>query len=335
MVPNRFPDDGEEPEYNTIDASLWFVHAVDRYLTYSKNTTGVRSVAWPAIKQILDGYRRGTRYDIHMDEDGLIAGGTPGVQLTWMDAKIGEWVVTPRHGKPVEIQALWIRALAVGDRLATKFGERDFAADCRQDRARAVESFRRRFWYEGGKYLYDTIDGPEGDDPSIRPNQVYAISLCDDLVTKEQAAQVLHIVKDHLLTPVGLRTLSPTDNRYRGRYEGGVPERDSAYHQGTVWPFLLGLFVTAWLKTFGLTAKARTEARSFLEGIEAHLQGACLGQVSEVFDGDPPHHPQGCPAQAWSLAEPLRALVEDLQVPITTKTVRLPRRKPTVTQQRP
>lgn len=335
MVPNRFPDVGEEPEYNTIDASLWFVHAVDQYLTYSKNTTGVRSVAWPAIKQILDGYRRGTRYDIHLDGDGLIAGGTPGVQLTWMDAKIGNWVVTPRHGKPVEIQALWIRALAVGDRLATKFGERDFAKDCRQDRARAVESFRRRFWYEGGQHLYDTIDGPEGDDPSIRPNQVYAFSLCDDLLTKEQAVQVLRIIKDQLLTPVGLRTLSPNDNRYRGRYEGGVPERDSAYHQGTAWPFLLGPFVTAWLKTFGRTAKVRTEARSFLEGIEAHLQEACLGQVSEIFDGDVPHHPRGCPAQAWSVAELLRALVEDLKVPITIKTVRSPRRKPAVTQQRP
>jgi predicted glycogen debranching enzyme len=322
MVPNRFPDIGEEPEYNTIDAALWFVYAVERYLTYSKSTAGVRSVVWPAIKQILDGYRRGTRYDIHMDGDGLIAGGTTGIQLTWMDAKVGDWVVTPRHGKPVEIQALWVRALDVGARLAVQCGELDYAAGCRKDRARAVKSFHQRFWYEEGKYLYDTIDGPEGNDPSIRPNQVYAIALCDDLLTKEQAKQVLQVVKEHLLTPVGLRTLSPQDHRYRPRYEGGPTERDSAYHQGTVWPFLLGSFVTAWLKAYGTSAKTRVKSRSFLEGLGFHFQEACLGQVSEIFDGDAPHHPRGCPAQAWSIAEPLRALVEDLGVRIRTEPAR-------------
>jgi len=317
MVPNRFPDVGEKPEYNTIDASLWFVHAIDRYLTYSEDATRVRSIAWPAIKQILDGYRQGTRYDIHMDGDGLIAGGTPGAQLTWMDAKIDDWVITPRHGKPVEVQALWVRALNIGARLAAQFGELDYVTRCLKDRARAVASFREKFWYKDGQYLYDTINGPERDDTSIRPNQVFAIALCDDLLTKEQATQVLHIVKDHLLTPVGLRTLSSTDVRYRPRYEGGPMERDSAYHQGTVWPFLLGPFVTSWVKIFGRTSETRTEGRSFLNGIEAQLQEACLGQVSEIFDGDPPHHPRGCPAQAWSVAEPLRALVEDLGIPIT------------------
>lgn len=323
MVPNRFPDSGEEPEYNTIDASLWFVYAVDRYLEYSRQTTGVRSVAWPAVKQILDGYRRGTRYHIHMDErDGLIAGGTAGIQLTWMDVKIGDWVVTPRYGKPVEIQALWIRALDVGARLAAEFGESEYALGCLRDRRQAAESFRKRFWYEDGTYLYDTVDGPGGDDTSVRPNQVYAISLCDDLLTKEQSKRVLRTIKDHLLTPVGLRTLSPQDGRYRPRYEGGPMERDSAYHQGTVWPFLLGPFVTAWIKTFGDTAETRTEARSFLNGLEAHLQEACLGHVSEVFDGDPPHQPRGCPAQAWSIAEPLRAMVEELGAPMTRTTAR-------------
>jgi predicted glycogen debranching enzyme len=327
MVPNRFPDMSEDPEYNSIDASLWFVHAVERYLTYSEDATRVRSIAWPAIKQILDGYRQGTRYDIHMDVDGLIVGGTPGMQLTWMDVNTGDWVVTPRHGKPVEIQALWLRALEVGARLAVQFGEVDYATRCQEDRAQGVESFRVKFWYKDGQYLYDMINGPEGDDISIRPNQVFAIVLCDDLLTREQAKQVLHIVKDHLLTPVGLRTLSPTDVRYRPRYEGGPIERDRAYHQGTVWPFLLGPFITAWLKTFGQTGKTRTEARSFLDGIEAHLQEACLGQVSEIFDGDPPHHPRGCTAQAWSVAEPLRALVEDLGVPITSGIARSSRRK--------
>ncbi|NGZ98405.1 MAG: glycogen debranching protein, partial [Nitrospira sp. WS110] len=273
-------------------------------------------VAWPAIKQILDGYREGTRYDIHMDIDGLITGGTPGTQLTWMDAKVGDWVVTPRHGKPVEVQALWMRALDIGLRLATQFLEPTYAKRCRQDRARALESFRTRFWYEDGQYLYDTIDGPAGNDTSIRPNQMYAISLCDDLVTRDQAVRVLQIVTEHLLTPVGLRTLSPRDARYCPRYEGSPMERDRAYHQGTVWPFLFGPFITSWMKTFGSTPKNQKVARSFLNGLEKHVQEACIGQISEIFDGDAPHHPRGCPAQAWSIAEPLRAMVEDLGVTI-------------------
>jgi predicted glycogen debranching enzyme len=327
MIPNRFPDVGGNPEYTTIDASLWFVYAVDRYLAYSKDVTRVQLVAWPVIKQILDGYRQGTRYNIRMDADGLIAGGIPGVQLTWMDVKIGDWVVTPRHGKPVEVQALWLKALDVGARFAVQFGEPDYATRCQEDRVRAVESFREKFWYKEGQYLYDTINGPEGNDASIRPNQVFAISLCDDLLTKEQAQQVLQIIADHLLTPVGLRTLSPTDVRYRARYEGSPSERDGAYHQGTVWPFLLGPFVTSWLKMFGHTDETRTKARSFLNGLDAHLREACLGQVSEIFDGDPPHHPRGCPAQAWSVAEPLRALVEDLGISMTTEMAPPPRRQ--------
>lgn len=318
MVPNRFPDSGKDPEYNAIDASLWFIYAIDRYLAYCHDLTRVRSVAWPAIKQILDGYRAGTRYNIHMDVDGLITGGAPGVQLTWMDAKVGDWVVTPRHGKPVEVQALWIRALDIGARFAAQFDESDYAISCQQDRARAVASFRRRFWYENGQYLYDTIDGPQGDDHAIRPNQVYAISLCDELLPRGQASSVLQTVKEHLLTRVGLRTLSPQDSRYRPRYEGGPMERDGAYHQGTVWPFLLGPFITSWVKTYGSTSNSKRVARSFLSGLERHVQEICLGQVSEIFDGDAPHHPRGCPAQAWSVAEPLRAMVEDLGVTIHT-----------------
>lgn len=314
MVPNRFPDLGEEPEYNTIDASLWFVHAVDRYLTYSHDSRRVRAIAWPAVKKILDGYRNGTRYGIRMDQDGLVAGGIPGVQLTWMDAKVGDWVVTPRHGKPVEVQALWIRALSVGGSLAMKFGETAYARRCQKDHDQAAESFRQRFWYTDGGYLYDVIDGPEGNDSSLRPNQLYALSLNEDLVPQEQAESLLRIVKTELLTPVGLRTLSQRDSRYRGRYEGGVVERDGVYHQGTVWPFLLGPFVTAWLKVQGKKAAAREQARAFLEGLSAHLHEACVGQVSEIFDGDAPHNPRGCFAQAWSVAEPLRALVEDLGI---------------------
>ena len=314
MVPNRFPDVGEQPEYNTIDASLWFIHAIDRYLAASRDEVRVQETAWPAVKQILDGYRRGTRYGIKMDEDGLIMGGVPGTQLTWMDAKVGDWVVTPRHGKPVEIQALWVRALEVGEALARRFGEADYADRSRNDRSNAIASFRTRFWYEDGGYLYDVIDGPEGSDASLRPNQLYAISLVDELVPHDQALKILCLVQEQLLTPVGLRTLSPHDPRYRGRYKGGVLERDGAYHQGTVWPFLLGQFVTAWIKVHGKNPSTLKQARSFLDGIGVHVKEACLGQVSEVFDAEAPHRARGCYAQAWSVAEPLRALVEDLGI---------------------
>ena len=337
MLPNRFPDAGEQPEYNTIDASLWFIHAIDRYLAASRDEARVRETAWPAVKQILDGYRRGTRYGIRMDEDGLITGGVPGAQLTWMDAKVGDWVVTPRHGKPVEIQALWVRSLEVGEILARRFGETDYADRCRNDRSNAVASFHNRFWYERGNYLYDVIDGPEGNDVSFRPNQLYALSLVDELVPRGRAQQILRLVEEQLLTPVGLRTLSPHDLRYRGRYEGGVLERDGAYHQGTVWPFLLGPFVTAWIKVHGKNAAALKQARSFLDGIGDHLKEACLGQVSEVFDADAPHRPRGCYAQAWSVAEPLRVLIEDLGVgadrqKAVGKQVAVRQRKKTVPQ---
>jgi len=337
MVPNRFPDIGEQPEYNTIDASLWFIHAIDRYLAASRDEARVRETAWPAVKQILDGYRRGTRYGIRMDEDGLITGGVPGAQLTWMDAKAGDWVVTPRHGKPVEIQALWVRALEVGETLARRFSETDYADRCRNDRSHAIASFRKRFWYEQGGYLYDVIDGPEGSDASLRPNQLYAISLVDELVPRDRAQQILRVVEDQLLTPVGLRTLAPTDSRYRARYEGGVLERDGAYHQGTVWPFLLGPFVTAWIKVHGKKAAELKQARSFLDGVDVHLKEACIGQVSEIFDAEAPHTPRGCYAQAWSVAEPLRALIEDLGIKVdsqkvTVKRVVVGKRKNTVLQ---
>ena len=312
MIPNRFPDAGETPEYNTIDASLWFVHAVGRYLDYTKDEAGVREFAWPAVRAILDGYRQGTRYGIRMDADGLITGGAPGAQLTWMDAKVGDWVVTPRRGKPVEIQALWVRALAVGEELADKFGDKPFARRCDEDRIRAIKSFRSRFWYEPGGWLYDVVDGEGGDDASLRPNQIYAVMFPGELLEEKQAKRVVEVVKDHLLTPVGLRTLAPGDPQYKPRYEGNVHSRDGAYHQGTVWPFLLGPFITAWVRVHGGRPEAQREARGFLDGIEQHLNDACIGQVSEIFDAEPPHRPRGCFAQAWSVAEPLRALLEDL-----------------------
>jgi predicted glycogen debranching enzyme len=325
MVPNWFPDAGEQPEYNTIDASLWFIHAVDRYLAYTDDDEAVRQFAWPAIEHILEGYRQGTRFGIRMDADGLITGGVPGAQLTWMDAKVGDWVVTPRHGKPVEIQALWIRALTIGEQLASRFGRSALAVRYRQDRDLAVRSFRSRFWYEAGGYLYDVIDGPGGDDASLRPNQIYAVALTDGVLTREQSQRIVKVVEEQLVTPVGLRTLAPSDLRYRPRYQGGVVERDGAYHQGTVWPFLLGPFVTAWLNAYGRSEPMKKKARAFLDGLFHHLSEACLGQVSEIFDAEAPHVPRGCFAQAWSVAEPLRALVEDLGITPAPEQTVLPR----------
>ena len=328
MVPNRFPDRDGQPEYNTIDASLWFIHAVDRYLTYSEDELHVRHQTWPAIKQILDGYRRGVRLGIRQDTDGLIMGGTSGAPLTWMDVKIGDQPLTPRHGKPVEVQALWVRALAIGEDLASRFGEPDYAAQCRRDREQAVRAFRDRFWCEASGHLYDVIDGPDGDDATLRPNQLYAIMFGDGLVTKEQANRILDVIRERLVTPVGLRTLPPRDARYRPRFAGGVVERDSAYHQGTVWPFLLGPFVTAWMRTKGASPQVKKQARGFLQGLEAHLGEAGLGHISEVFDAEPPHEPRGCPAQAWSVAEPLRVLIEDLGVTASTGTKRTKTARP-------
>ena len=207
---------------------------------------------------------------------------------------------------------LWIRALGIGEQLGTRLGDPAFAARCRADCLRAMKSFRARFWYKAGGYLYDVIDGEKGDDASLRPNQIFAVSLTKRLLSREQAMRVVRVVEEQLLTPVGLRTLASGDPRYRPRYEGSVAERDGAYHQGTVWPFLLGPFVAAWVSTHGGTTVARHKARKLFTGIEQHLSEACLGQVSEIFDAEAPHTPRGCVAQAWSVAEVLRALVEDV-----------------------
>jgi predicted glycogen debranching enzyme len=317
LLPNRFPEDAQLPEYNSIDAPLWFIHALDRYVAYSGDMTRARTMAWPAVQAILDGYREGMRFNIRRDDDGLILWSAPGAQLTWMDAKVGDRVVTPRQGKPVEIQALWIRALAIGEHFAGKFGDRPSADACRRDRLQALASFRQRFWYAPGGYLYDVIDGPDGDDATLRPNQLYPMALCEGLLLPEQARSAMQVIEGQLLTPVGLRTLAPGDPRYQPRYQGGPAQRDEAYHQGTVWPFLLGVFVTAWVRVYGRQAPQRARARRFLDGLAAHLEEACLGHISEIFDGEAPHAPRGCFAQAWSVAEPLRALMEDLEGGVT------------------
>jgi predicted glycogen debranching enzyme len=313
MLPNRFPDAGETPEYNTVDATLWFFEAVRSLLKYTADCTFVQENLYCRMKDIIDWHIRGTRYGIHADDDGLLACGVPGVQLTWMDARIGDWVVTPRHGKPVEIQALWYNALRVMQELARMFHDPATERLVRELADRARSSFNRQFWNEPGGFLYDVVNSG-GADGSVRPNQIFAVSLTHSMLADDRARRVLEVVERELLTPFGLRTLSPRDPHYRPRYEGGVVSRDSAYHQGTVWPWLMGPFITAYVKVHGRTENTRKQAGQWLGVFREHLRTAGLGQISEVLDGDAPHRPGGCCAQAWNAAELLRAAVEDLPI---------------------
>lgn len=315
MLPNRFPDAGEAPEYNTVDATLWFFEAVRSFLQYTGDYEFVRTNFYAVLKDIVHWHVKGTRYQIHVDDDGLLFSGEPGVQLTWMDAKVGDRVVTPRHGKPVEIQALWYNALRVMEHLAARFNELTAEQEYGAMANKALASFNSVFWNEQTGCLYDVVNG-ENRDASIRPNQVIAISLSNTMLSKDRAVSVLRVIERELLTPRGLRTLSPTDSNYIGRYEGGPANRDGAYHQGTVWPWLMGPYITAYTKTFGKKA-GRKFASAWLENFKDHLREACLGQVSEIFDGDAPHNPRGCVAQAWSVAELLRAIIQDVSQPET------------------
>ncbi len=298
MLPNRFPDGGEEPEYNTVDAALWFFHAIAAYVEASGDQEILRDL-YPTLKDIISWHERGTRFSIQVDPaDGLLRAGEPGVQLTWMDAKIGDWVVTPRSGKPVEINALWHYALVNMARWASSLEDRKSSDEYLNSAARVRESFTRAFWFEGGGYLYDVA----GDD-SLRPNQIFAISLNAGLLDAERARAVVEVCSRHLLTPVGLRSLAPSDPRYVGRYTGGPAERDAVYHQGTVWSWLLGPFALAHYQVH----RNPGHALALLEGLASHLDDACVGSVSEIFDGDAPHTPRGCFAQAWGVSETLRA----------------------------
>ncbi|MGP0072481.1 MAG: amylo-alpha-1,6-glucosidase [Bryobacteraceae bacterium] len=321
MLPNRFSESGETPEYNTVDATLWMFHAVHEFLRYTGDYDFIRAELYQPLAGIIGWHERGTRYGIHLDSDGLLHAGEPGVQLTWMDARVTDArgnsrEVTPRTGKPVEIQALWHNALRVMAHLASVFGD---PADSTRYAAladRACQRFTQVFWNETAGCLYDVVGAGGAPDASIRPNQIFAVSLPYPLLTAEQALQVVDVVEWELLTPYGLRTLSPRDPNYHGRYEGDAASRDGAYHQGTVWPWLLGPFMTAYVKVHGRAAldwqsEARFRTDRFLEPLRAHLLEAGLGQISEVFDGDFPHRPGGCFAQAWSVAEVLRTYVED------------------------
>jgi len=314
MLPNRFPDHGETPEFNSVDASLWYVVAVHDFLSavdtgsYALERTD-RETLYAAVNAILDGYSGGTRFSIRMDADGLLAAGQPGVQLTWMDAKVGDWVVTPRIGKPVEVQALWLNALQVGARVAEHW---------QPIFTRGRAAFTDRFWNESAAALYDVVDVDHragAVDPSFRPNQVFAIGgLPFALLKGPRARQVVDAVEAQLWTPMGLRSLAPGAPGYVGHYRGGVRERDGAYHQGTAWPWLIGPFVEAWVRVRGSSSDAKRTARSrFVEPLIAHISEAGLGNISEIADGDPPHTPAGCPFQAWSVGEVLRLLLDVLR----------------------
>jgi predicted glycogen debranching enzyme len=320
MLPNRFVDQGDAPEYNTVDASLWYIIAVHDYLRAleaegRKPATRDRARLGAAVQAILEGHVRGTRYRIRAAEDGLLAAGEPGVQLTWMDAKVGDWVVTPRIGKPVEIQALWLNALTIAE---------EFTDTYRSTRTRGMATFAERFWNEAGGCLFDVVDADHVSgrpDAAIRPNQILAVGgLPFPLVTGERARRIVEAVEQRLWTPLGLRTLAAGSEGYRPVYEGDTRSRDGAYHQGTVWPWLLGPFVEAWVRVHGGTQEARAEARGrFLEPLLAHVSQAGVGHVPEIADAEPPHTPRGCPFQAWSVGEALR-LDQQVLAPSSTSS---------------
>jgi predicted glycogen debranching enzyme len=331
MLPNLFPDLGATPEYNSVDASLWYVVAAHELLTACNGTGGIVSakdqrVFQDAILAILEGYSKGTRFGIRMDSDGLLVAGERGVQLTWMDAKIGEWVVTPRAGKPVEIQALWLNALTIANQ---------FSPGWQAHYEHGLKSFQAKFWNEQRGCLFDVIDVNHrvGEvDPAFRPNQIFAVGgLPFQLLAGERAERIVSLAEEKLWTPLGLRSLASTESNYRPHYEGGVVQRDGAYHQGTVWPWLIGPFVEAWVRVRGGTNAAKSEARGkFLAPILAHLDEAGLGHISEIADAEPPHTPRGCPFQAWSVGEVLRldrtVLAETLKAAPANRGRRVPKR---------
>jgi predicted glycogen debranching enzyme len=300
MLPNRFPDEGQTPAYNTADATLWYVEAIRAYHAATGDDTLLRDL-FPALEAIIDWHECGTRYNLHVDpDDGLLYAGEPGVQLTWMDARVDDWVVTPRVGKPVEINALWYNALRVMAEVAQRLGEPSERYTTMAERARV--SFAR-FWNDGAGYCYDVLDGPDGYDAALRPNQLLAVALPHSPLDARQQRAVVDACARHLLTSHGLRSLSPDDPAYIGHYGGDQRQRDAAYHQGTVWGWLIGPFISAHLRVHG----DPDLARSFLAPFAHHLTDHGVGTISEIFDGDPPFTPRGCIAQAWSVAEVLRA----------------------------
>ena len=303
LIPNMFPEGTKEGLYHTADATLWFFHAIHRYLLATGDRSTLRQLL-PKLKSIIEHHVAGTRFGIGVDPaDGLLRQGAEGYQLTWMDAKVDDWVVTPRRGKPVEINALWYNALRLVTEWLREEGD-PLALQTHEYADRARESFNRRFWFDEGGYLYDVVDGEQGDDSACRPNQILAVSLDHPVLDRARWLPVFDVVKERLLTPVGLRSLAPGHRDYKAQYYGDLRARDAAYHQGTVWGWLVGPFVDAWLK---LHPDDTAGARRCLEGFEAHLSDAGVGTLSEIFDAESPYTPRGCMAQAWTVAEVLRA----------------------------
>jgi predicted glycogen debranching enzyme len=311
LIPNMFPEGRTQGLYHTADATLWFFHALRRYLDYTGDTATLKLLL-PILKDIVRHHLAGTRFGIHVDpSDGLLTQGAEGYQLTWMDAKVGDWVVTPRRGKAVEINALWYNALRLTAEWLGRVGDDD-AEEIAAHAATAQASFNRRFWYDQGHYLYDVVDGEKGDDTAFRPNQIFAISLDHPVLDPARWEPVVAAVRERLLTPMGLRSLAPGEPDYKQTYSGDLRARDAAYHQGTVWAWLIGPFIDAWLKTH---PNDLAVARGFLAGFEPHLTEAGVGSISEVFDAEPPFTPRGCIAQAWSVAEVLRSWVKTASKP--------------------
>lgn len=313
IVPNMFPDDNMPPLYNTVDASLWYFYAVYQYLHYNPAAEAeafVKEQIFPHLKEIISAYEKGTDFSIYMEDDGLIHAGSGLDQITWMDVRVGDWVATPRHGKPVEINALWYNALRIMESLCEKFDEDASAYRTRANQVK--ESFNAKFWDSANQCLFDVVDGDEPDD-HIRPNQVYAVSLPFSLLPEEQEKAVVALVEKELFVGCGLRSLAPDHPDYHGIYCGALAKRDAAYHQGTAWGFLLGGFFSAYMKVNHHSSSAAANAVRMLEPVRKHLtDSGCIGSISEIFDGDAPHNPRGCYAQAWSVGEVLRCYCEDI-----------------------
>lgn len=323
MVPNMFPDNGQDPLYNTVDASLWYFYAVHKYLEYNNTPaayTFIQENIYPALKEIITAYQKGTLFSIYMENDGLIHAGSGTDQVTWMDVRVGDWVVTPRHGKPVEINALWYNALQVMANLSKAFG--DNPSEHLTLAKKVKTSFCEKFWNEKDGCLYDVVDDDCGHvnpnhtedifDDSIRPNQIYAVSLPYTMLDEEKAKSVVDVVKEKLFVGVGLRSLDPAHKDYHPIYVGSLPKRDAAYHQGTAWGFIAGGFITAYCNVYGRNEKTAKECLELLAPMKAHLFDNCVGSICEIFDGDAPHNGRGCYGQAWSVGETLRCYTEDI-----------------------
>jgi predicted glycogen debranching enzyme len=303
-----FPEGEKEGLYHTADATLWFFHAIQRYVEVTGDRTTLKLLL-PKLSGIVERHIHGTRFGIGVDPaDGLLRQGAQGYQLTWMDAKVDDWVVTPRRGKAVEINALWFNALRLLERWLEEEGRPSESKSIGECAAKAYESFNRRFWNEKGGYLYDVVDAENGgNDDACRPNQVLAISLDHPVLDRSRWEPVMQVVTERLLTPVGLRSLAPGHPDYKSKYYGDLRSRDAAYHQGTVWAWLIGPYIDAWLK---LHPGENEQARKFLDGLFPHLDEQCIGSISEIFDAEAPYTPRGCIAQAWSVAEALRCWVK-------------------------